>query len=151
MIYLIRHADAVTAEEDPARPLSAKGRDQVARACEHLRKAAGFAPAELWHSPLARSRETAELLARGLGLDARVVLRRGLEPEDDPADVAEDLDSEKRSVAIVGHEPHLGVLASLMTRGPGRDAVYFHFQKSGILALGRRDGGWRAEWLLRAP
>lgn len=151
MIYLIRHADAVSAEQDPSRPLSARGREQVSRACEHLRKNGGFAPAELWHSPLARSRETAELLAGGLGLDSRVVLRAGLEPEDDPAGIAAALESEGRSVAVVGHEPHLGVLASLMTRGPDRDAVYFHFQKAGILALARRDGGWRAAWLLRSP
>ena len=151
MIYLIRHADAVSAEEDPSRPLSAKGREQVARACGHLRKDPDFSPAELWHSPLARSRETAELLAGGLGLDAPVVLRKGLEPEDDPADIAERLGAEKRSIAVVGHEPHLGVLASILTRGPGRNAVYFHFHKAGVLALRRRDGGWRAEWLLKSP
>src|SRR5208283_2820124 len=144
MIYLIRHADAVSAEEDPLRPLSANGREQVARACEHLRRAAGFAPAEVWHSPLSRSRETAELLASGLGLHARIILRKGLEPDDDPAGVADALGSEKRSIAVVGHEPHLGVLASIMARGPGRNAAHFHFHKAGILALSRREGGWRA-------
>ena len=151
MIYLIRHADAVSAEEDPLRPLSAKGREQVARVCEHLRKAGGFAPAEVWHSPLSRARETAELLASGLGLDSPVVLRKGLEPDDDPSGVAAALGSEKRSVAVVGHEPHLGVLASIMARGPACGAAYFHFHKAGVLALGRRDGGWRAEWIVRSP
>jgi phosphohistidine phosphatase len=151
MIYLIRHADAVSAEEDPLRPLSAKGREQVARACERLRREAGFAPAEVWHSPLSRSRETAELLAGGLGLHARIVLRDGLEPDDDPSEVADALGSENRSIAVVGHEPHLGILASIMARGPGRNAVYFHFHKAGILALSRREGGWRAEWIVRSP
>jgi phosphohistidine phosphatase len=151
MIYLIRHADAVSDEEDPLRPLSARGREQVARACEHLRKAAGFAPAEMWHSPLSRSRETAELLAQGLGLHARIILKKGLEPDDDPSAVAEALASEKRSIAVVGHEPHLGILASIMTRGPGHAAVFYHFHKAGVLALSRRDRRWRADWLLRAP
>jgi phosphohistidine phosphatase len=150
MIYLIRHADAVSDEEDPLRPLSTKGREQVVRACELLRKEAGFAPAEIWHSPLSRSRETAELLAQGLGLHARLILRMGLEPEDDPSAVAEALGSEKRSIALVGHEPHLGILASIMTRGPGHAAVFYHFPKAGVLALSRRERSWRADWLVRS-
>ena len=68
MILLMRHADAVSDEVDAVRPLSQKGRDQVARVCEVLRKVPGIDPDEIWHSPLVRSRETAELLAKGLGL-----------------------------------------------------------------------------------
>jgi len=151
MIYLIRHAHAVSDEEDPLRPLSSKGRGQVARVCELLRDRAAFAPVEIWHSPLSRARETAELLARGLGLQARIVLRKGLEPDDDPAEIARALDSEKRSIAVVGHEPHLGILASLMAPGPVQAHAHFHFSKAGVLSLSRKDKGWSTEWLVRSP
>ena len=151
MIYLIRHADAVPDEEDPARPLSQKGREQVARACGILRKVRGFAPAEFWHSPLVRSLETAALLAAGLGLSAPLVLTAGLEPEDDPGTIAARLGAETRDIAAVGHEPHLGVLASLMVHGPDRAGVYFPFPKSGVLALSRDGKRWRSEWLVRPP
>jgi phosphohistidine phosphatase len=151
MIFLIRHAHAVSDEEDPLRPLSSKGRDQVARVCDLLRSQAAFAPVEIWHSPLSRARETAALLARGLGLQARIVLRKGLEPDDDPAEVARALNSERRSIAVVGHEPHLGILASLMARGPALAHAHYHFSKAGVLALSRKDKGWRTEWLVRSP
>jgi hypothetical protein len=50
---------------DPVRPLSPKGREQVARVCAALSGPGFQARRRSWHSPLARSRETAELLASG--------------------------------------------------------------------------------------
>jgi phosphohistidine phosphatase len=151
MIYLMRHADAVSDEENPVRPLSRKGRDQVARVCAFLRKNPGFKPGEIWHSPLARSRETAELLAKGLGLRATLKLVGGISPDDDPSGVAAALDAAEADVAVVGHEPHLGVLASLMVAGPERSGVFFPFPKAGVLALSRDGKRWRSEWLIRSP
>jgi phosphohistidine phosphatase len=149
MIYLIRHADAVSDEVDPVRPLSAKGREQMARVCGILRKRPGFKPREIWHSPLERSRETAALLARGLELDAPLVLTPGLGPDDDPAAIAAVLENEGGDVALVGHEPHLGVLSSIMVHGPER-AAFFHFPKAGVLALSPDGRRWRAEWLVKS-
>jgi phosphohistidine phosphatase len=151
MIYLIRHADAVSEEENPVRPLSQKGRDQVARVCGSLRKSPGFGPAEFWHSPLARSQETAELLAKGLQLAAPLLLKPGMEPEDDPARILAVLEKEGRDIAAVGHEPHLGALASLMVHGPACAGVFYPFPKAGVLALSRDGKRWRAEWLVRNP
>jgi phosphohistidine phosphatase len=151
MILLMRHADAVSDEVDALRPLSQKGRDQVARVCEALRKVPGIDPDQIWHSPLVRSRETAELLAKGLGLKAALVLTPGLEPENDPSAVAATLETETRDIAIVGHEPHLGVLASLMVHGPVRAGVYYPFPKAGVVALTRAGKAWKAQWLVRSP
>jgi phosphohistidine phosphatase len=151
MIYLIRHAHAVSAEEDPVRPLSAKGREQVAEVCGALRGGPGFKPAEIWHSPLARSRETAELLAAGLGLSVPLVLTPGLEPDDDPARIAAVLAAEGRDIAVVGHEPHLGCLAALLAEGPERAGAFVAFRKAGVLALLRKGKRWRPEWLARSP
>jgi phosphohistidine phosphatase len=151
MILLMRHADAVSDEVDAARPLSQKGRDQVARVCEALRKVPDIDPDQIWHSPLVRSRETAELLARGLGLKAPLVQAPGLEPENDPSRVAAALDTEMRDIVVVGHEPHLGVLASLMVHGPVRAGVYYPFPKAGVVALTRAGKGWKSQWLVRSP
>jgi phosphohistidine phosphatase len=151
MIYLMRHADAVSDEVNPVRPLSQRGRDQVARVCAALRKNADFRPGEIMHSSLERSRETAELLAQGLKLIAPLVPTRGIEPDDDPGRIAAVLESSKGDVAIVGHEPHLGVLASLMVHGPERSGVFFPFPKAAMLALTRDGKRWRSEWLVRSP
>jgi phosphohistidine phosphatase len=151
MIYLMRHADAVSDEVDPLRPLSVRGRAQVAKVCAALGKAGGFGPAEIWHSPLVRSRETARLLAAGLGLAVPVILKPGLEPEDDPARVAAVLAAEARDIAVVGHEPHLGILSCLMVHGAGRAPLFFPFPKAGVLALSQAGGRWSSEWLVRSP
>jgi phosphohistidine phosphatase len=151
MIFLMRHADAVSDEVDPARPLSQKGREQVARVCSALRGNPAFNPAEIMHSSLVRSRETAELLAKGLKLAAPLVRTDGIEPDDDPAGIAAVLESSGADVAVVGHEPSLGVLASLLVHGPRRPGVYYPFPKAGVLALSRDGRRWRSEWLVRAP
>jgi phosphohistidine phosphatase len=151
MIFLMRHADAVADEVNPVRPLSQKGREQVARVCAALRKNPGFRPGEIMHSSLERSRETAELLAKGLKLASPLVPTRGIEPDDDPRRIAAVLESSKGDVAVVGHEPHLGVLASLLVHGPERAGVYYPFPKAGVLALSRDGERWRSEWLVRSP
>jgi phosphohistidine phosphatase len=151
MIYLIRHADAVSAEDDPGRPLSARGREQVGAVCATLRSGARFSPAQIWHSPLARSRETAELLARGLGLSAPLVLTPGLEPEDDPGKIAAVLDREARDIAVVGHEPHLGALAAVMISGADGAVLPLSFAKASVLSLSRTGQRWQARWLVRSP
>jgi phosphohistidine phosphatase len=150
-IYLMRHADAVSDEVDAERPLSAKGREQVARVCAALRAKGGFEPREIWHSSLRRSRETAELLAAGLGLGAPLVLKPGLGPDDDAHRFAAVLEEAAPGVAVVGHEPHLGVLACSMVHGPGTPPIFYPFPKAGVLSLARRPKGWRAEWLVRSP
>jgi phosphohistidine phosphatase len=150
-IYLMRHADAVSDEIDPARPLSMKGREQVAKVCEVLAKLGDFKPVEIWHSPLARSRETADLLDVGLKLNVPLFLKPGLTPDDDPANIADILGSETREIVIVGHEPHLGVLASMMVHGPSRPGVYYPFSKAGIVALTREGKAWRSKWIVRSP
>ncbi len=151
MIYLMRHADAVSDEVDPSRPLSARGREQAARVCKALLKAKAFNPAEIWHSPLARSVETAALLAQGLSLAAPLVPTAGLTPDDDPAPMAALLMREKRDIAVVGHEPHLGVLASMIVHGPVQHGVFYPFSKAGLLALSTDGRKWRSEWLVRSP
>jgi phosphohistidine phosphatase len=150
MIFLMRHADAVSDEVDAARPLSTRGREQVAKVCSLLGPVPEFKPVEIWHSPLVRSRETATLLAAGLGLNVPLLLKPGLEPDDDPSRIAAQLANETRKIAIVGHEPHLGVLASIMVHGPQRPGVFYPFSKASMIALTRSGEVWKARWLVRS-
>jgi phosphohistidine phosphatase len=150
MHYLLRHAHAVSDQVDPLRPLSTKGWTQVAELVAVLRDMPAFQPREIWHSPLERSRQTASLLAAGLGISAPPVLVPDLEPDDDPRRIARRLLEEKRDIVVVGHEPHLGVLASLLVFGP-RGGGPFSFPKAGMLAVWFEDGVWRETWVARTP
>jgi phosphohistidine phosphatase len=116
-LHLIRHAHAVSAEEDSLRPLSLRGRRQAKTLATFLRRNDWLQPKAIWHSPLARSHETATLLAVGLKFAGPLHEESGLEPEDDPRATFKRLRKVHDGLVIVGHEPHLGLLATLLVCG----------------------------------
>ncbi len=144
-LYLVRHAHAVSDAENPVRPLSPKGRE-VALAMGHwLRGHAAVDVVEVWHSPLVRARETAELLVEGARIKARLREAPGLLPEDDVTAMAAALGRHGDSVMIVGHEPHLGLLAGRLL---GIEAGSVDFKKGAVLCLERilRGAPWTSLW-----
>ena len=69
-VFLVRHGESIGNEENRWQgtadyPLSARGLWQAERVAERL---AGYSPAALYSSPLARARQTAEILGRAIGL-----------------------------------------------------------------------------------
>lgn len=116
-LYLIRHAIAAERgdewPDDDKRPLTERGiarfRDAVAGL---LRLDA--AVDEIFTSPLVRAKQTAHLLAAGLGGTPPVKLLDALAPGHGPDEVMAALDRavKRRRIALVGHEPELGELAA---------------------------------------
>ncbi|HTO04540.1 MAG TPA: phosphohistidine phosphatase SixA [Opitutus sp.] len=144
-IFIIRHAHAVDAAEDPARPLSKRGRQQVRRIARFFKKTESLPLTDVWHSPLARSKETAELLVKRLGAKAKLTQVDGIDGNDDPAIVAGRLKTRRTPVAIVGHEPHLSALLSLLVAGTA-EPPKFVLKKSAVVALDRANGVWAVRW-----
>ena len=144
-IYLIRHAHAVEDEDDAARPLSKRGREQVRRIGRFLGKNGALAATEFWHSPLMRSRDTAALLVKRLRKPGKLVQVAGLLYSDNPAIMAKCLGKIRRPVALVGHEPHLGELMSLLVAGSAQPAL-FELRKCAVVALERAKGRWYVRW-----
>lgn len=144
-VYLIRHAHAVDASEDPERPLSPRGRDQVLALAAFLKRSGLFQPLAFWHSPLLRSRETAELLGQRLRLAVPFLLMPDLEPEDDPRAAARRIKAANHAVAIIGHEPHLSALATLLVVGQAGPPV-FVMKKCSALALEGVGSHWSVRW-----
>lgn len=144
-IYLIRHAHAREGEDDAARPLSKKGRAQIRLTARFLRRSGVLATREFWHSPLVRSVDTARLLVEGLRVRAKRELISGLLHDDNPAILARRLNQLRRPVALVGHEPHLSALASLLIAGRPQPPVVL-LKKCAVLALERQGRRWRVRW-----
>ena len=159
LLHLVRHAHALAESENPARPLSARGRAEVGRLARFFATNACFRPAQIWHSPLLRSRETTDELGRRLGWDEAVIVETsGLLPEDDPQEIAERLEllpKDRGDLALIGHEPHLSALAALLMRGKSSSDL-FKLRKCAALALEltertHKRGGlarWRVRWLI---
>ena len=152
-LFLVRHSQALADKDDLRRPLSARGAAVTRSVAAFLRPSGTLAEVRaVWHSPLVRARETAELLVKELVPDALLIETAGLLPEDDPVAVANRLERAEFAVVIVGHEPQLGALATLLVRGKLKP-VGFEFKKSAILALeksgGRHKKSGRARWRVR--
>ncbi len=119
-LYLVRHADAVPEEvagSDSERWLSARGRE-AARGLARLLRAHGVTLDAIVTSPLPRAVQTAELLAAGLDFLGVVEVLPPLAPGCHPRRALEALPARGGSVAVIGHEPGISVLAALVLGKP---------------------------------
>jgi phosphohistidine phosphatase len=112
IVCLVRHGDALPAETDPARPLSAKGQAEVEATAKEL-LAEGAQVSEIWHSGKLRAKQTAEILARVLNV-SKVIEKKGLKPDDPVTPIAKLLRATDKTILIAGHLPFLPKLASLL-------------------------------------
>jgi phosphohistidine phosphatase len=146
MIVLVHHADAVGPDVDPMRRLSDAGRAAATRLAAEA-AARGVRPDHVWHSGKLRARQTAELFWRACNPLAPFSAARGLQPDDPPAWIRDELAAESRSILVVGHMPHLDRLLRLMLQGgpPGSAAG---FPLHGCVALERDAERWKEMWRL---
>lgn len=141
-LYLVHHGDAVGAEVDPQRPLSAVGRAGVDRAAMDA-AGRGARPAVVWHSGKLRAKQTAEAFWRACNALAELSATRDLQPADPPEWMRDRLRAEPRDVLIAGHFPHLPRLLALMVGEPA-----LTFPPHGVVALTTSDDGerWCEVW-----
>lgn len=150
-LYLARHAHAEDdAASDEVRPLSAKGHRQMERLVNGLAGKDLLLPEVVWQSGLLRAQQTALALQEGLFPRLPMIKKRGLAPFDDPAAVRSQIEHLAQCCLVVGHEPNLSRLTSLLLAG---DASFERviFPKASILCLSRlKTSGsatpWQIEW-----
>jgi phosphohistidine phosphatase len=146
-MYLVQHADAKSDQEDPLRPLSAKGREDIVRVAAYLSQL-NMPLNKIFHSTKLRAKQTAEILFEYLKPGKGLSEADGLCPLDEPAIWAERLKDVTDGVILVGHLPHLARLASLLLCGGG-DKNIVSFRMAGIVCLRRDDTGvWSLQWML---
>jgi len=143
-LYLVQHGLAKDANEDTARPLSAQGREGVARTAGFLSLFEKPRPTKILHSGKLRAEQTAEMFAEAWG-GMPVEQTLDLSPNDDPSVFSAHLASMSDDVMLVGHLPHIQRLAGLMICGDAsREAV--HFRNGGVVCLEKREAGWSVLW-----
>ena len=141
--YLVRHGDALSAHVDPERPLSPRGREEVA-ALGQLALNRNVQVAEICHSGIRRAGEKAEILASYLKPSRGVRQIAGLLPEDEPELGKAELESIDEPVMWVGHLPYMNRLAALLVTG----APSLEFTPAAMLCCSKAGAGWRIEWRL---
>ena len=123
-LYVMRHGlagrrDAGRFPNDDDRPLTGKGRRQIVRQAKGL-NAINLTLDVIVTSPLARSAQTAERVHRRLLSPGRLITSAALKPSAHPSELMDELATEHSSassVMIVGHEPYLSQLISVLVAG----------------------------------
>jgi phosphohistidine phosphatase len=139
-LFLLRHGLAVepgTAgfENDTSRPLTPKGKRQLVKVAKAMRvMELGFDV--IWSSPLVRARQTAEIVAKKLKAKKRLELVDELSPGGDAVKLIKKLRTLKpapENILLVGHEPDLSELISLLVTG--KSGAGFALKKAGLAKL----------------
>ena len=139
-LFLLRHGIAVERgdpdfEDDSERPLTPKGRRQLRHVTAAMRKM-DLRFDVILASPLLRAKQTAEIVAAVLKLERRLKISDALAP-DGSAKVLlrqlNELQTAPENVLLVGHEPYLSSLVSLLTTG--RRNLAMDFKKGGLCKL----------------
>ena len=142
-LFLLRHAIASDPGEDGLpknlpdadRPLSAKGRQKFGRTTEALR-AMELKLDAVVSSPLLRARQTAQIVTEAFELRRKLILTDHLAPEGSPKLLIEqinDLGPRVKNILLVGHEPYLSRLISLLIAGSTTAAI--DLRKGGLAKL----------------
>lgn len=142
--YLVRHGDAQSAQVDPQRPLSARGRAEVAELAQ-IALSRDVQVAEIRHSGILRAQETAEILAGYLTPPDGVHPSAGLLPEDDPAIAKAELEAVDQPILLVGHLPYMSRLAALLVQGDAAQAIG-EFSPATMLCCTKIGTRWQIEW-----
>ena len=135
---LLRHGIAVERDEwegpDADRPLTERGAKRVAQVAVGL-KWLDVQPTHVLSSPLIRAIETAKIVHRSLRVRSAVHIVDDLLPDAPPdrlLSILHDLPPES-CVLCVGHEPHLGMVASVTLAG--KPSTAFPFKKAGACLI----------------
>ncbi len=118
-LYLMQHGLAQNEEQDPTRPLSSEGIEQVKATARGIRRL-GLDFVLIVTSPKRRAQQTAALVAEAVRYPySDIVTTEVLLPKADPAGLLAILDSEadEARVLAVGHLPHLANFVSSYAGG----------------------------------
>lgn len=123
-LYILRHGDAADAGDprfssDADRPLTPKG-IQRTKSLAHGLRGMEISFDHIFSSPLVRARQTAEIVERGVLFNGRLELTAHLSPTGDFEKLMGQLAAIRPApdcVLLVGHEPYLSRLISLLCLG----------------------------------
>jgi phosphohistidine phosphatase len=146
-LYLVQHGQAKSKDEDPGRPLTEKGRNDVKKIADTLGQLQ-LSVNTIWHSGKTRAQETADILAGRIIAGNEPLQHQGLSPNDAIEPVKEEIEECSVDLMIVGHLPFMSKLASDLLAAD-QTANLVTFQPGGIVCLDRdNDKTWSLCWMI---
>lgn len=147
-LILVQHGEAVPAEQDPERPLTATGRADMERLSAFLSECRIAVP-RIVHSGKLRARDSAAILAAGMSSRPQIAVVDRLSPKDSPVWLVEAVAEWSEDALIVGHQPMLSRFVSRLLLG-AEQPVIFEFTPGSALCLSRRAASrtWILDWIV---
>lgn len=134
-LYLMRHGiaaakDDASVKHDGERPLTDKGSKRMRKAAKGVSRL-GIPFDGVLTSPLLRARQTAEIVARTLGIEDRLEEISGLAPESTVEHLLFGLTryQDREHLLVVGHEPLLSSFAVYLLGGQKSIHLALEFKK----------------------
>ena len=137
-LYILRHAIAEShsaPKPDSQRRLTLDGAQKMRRIAKGM-KALDLKFDLILSSPYLRARETAEIVAKTFGCEKALKLSPALAADGNPKELIEELKHKYRRekrVVLVGHEPYLSNLVSLLLSG--HTDISVNLKKGGLCSL----------------
>ena len=135
-IYILRHGIAVDRgtpgfKKDSDRPLTKEGEEKMHQIADTM-LGMGLKFDLILSSPYLRAEQTAQIVADTL--DREVTLTKTLAPDANALELIAEINDEKpHSVLLVGHEPDLSLLISVLVCGTSDSS--FELKKGGLCKL----------------
>ena len=140
-LYLLRHGiaqpqDDNTVTHDAERPLTGKGVKRMRKAAKGVRRL-NIPFDSILTSPALRARQTAEIIATALNIEARLEEISGLAPESTVEHLMFGLTryQDRAHVLLVGHEPLLSNTAAALLGGRKPANVTLDFKKGSLCCI----------------
>src|SRR5579872_5861172 len=135
-VYLLRHGiaeDHSSSGRDSDRRLTEEGRQKLRRVLERAHSA-GVSPAVILSSPYKRAVETAEIAARELGYEGKIIRVEALTPDSSPSRIWNGIREhrDEASVLLAGHEPVFSATVAWML---GSSHAMVEFKKGGLVRI----------------
>ena len=146
-LYLVQHAIAKSKEDDPDRPISDEGFQEMNEFITFVKENVNIKISSIFHSGKTRAHQTAETISRKIAPSVLVKTVEGMNPMDDVQLISDRLKSMTTDTMLVGHLPHLSKLASLLLTGDATKEIV-RFSNSGIVCLNNDFGEWVVVWTL---
>jgi phosphohistidine phosphatase len=135
-IYLLRHGiaeDNAASGRDADRRLTDEGRAKLRRVLERAH-AGGVRPSLILSSPYRRALETAEIAARELGYEGKIVRTPALIPDASPQEVWDAIREYRGESAVLaaGHEPLFSATVAYLL---GSTRAMVQFRKGALVRI----------------
>jgi len=146
-LYLVRHGDYISGEDNPKKPLSEKGIKDIEKIADYSKRHMNIQIREIWHSGKLRALQTANILAQHIEPLQGKKKIENLNPMDPPSYWANVLKKEKDNLMMVGHLPFMAKLVALLVTGDENNNI-IRIQMGQMVCLIKENNEWKVHWVI---